>query len=668
MRISHRHFVASLLFALLAAAPSAPAVATGSDSPAAPTPLAADTPSTTTRGNAFVAPEGWTIVVRGDATILGAPEGDSWIALVDVAESDAADADAALAAGWKAYKPEASWPLVVANDRPDADGWSRQRVYQYQTSPNERRAVAAFTRFAGGVWTVILFDMSEPVAEKRGGQVATIFSRLLPKGHARESFAGRKAHALDTARLAELRRWIEESRGALQVPGVAVGIVQGGQVVFAEGFGPRELGADEAIDADTLFLIASNTKALTTLLLAKLVDAGRFGWDTPVTEVLPSFRLGDAETTKKVRIEHLICACTGMPRQDLEWLLEFGDLTPEKALATLATMVPTSDFGDLFQYSNPMAGAAGFAAGRVLHPDLELGAAYDRAMQELVFDPLGMKSTTFDYARALAGNHTGAYSQDIDGRTAPAVMAINYSVIPLRPAGGAWSNVRDMLRYIQMELDRGLLPDGRRYISEEKLLARREKRVAMGQDSWYGMGLMVDRTWGVEVVHHGGDLIGHHSDMLWLPEHGVGAVVLTNGDPGWTIRSLFQRKLLEVLFDGNPEADARMAAAAKSYFENLAAGRKLLTVPADPAASAALADRYVNDALGFVRVSRDGGRTIFDFGEYSSEVATKVNPDGTLSFTTIAPGIAGLEFVVGSGKEKTLVMRDAQHEYIFNAR
>jgi CubicO group peptidase (beta-lactamase class C family) len=288
-------------------------------------------------------------------------------------------------------------------------------------------------------------------------------------------------------------------------------------------------------------------------------------------------------------------------------------------------------------------------------------------MQEQVFDPLGMSSTTFDYARALAGNHTGAYSQDVDGRVAPAVMAINYSVIPLRPAGGAWSNVRDVLRYVQMELDRGLLPDGRRYISEERLLARREKQVAMGQDAWYGMGLMVDRTWGVDVVHHGGDLIGHHSDMLWLPEHGVGAVVLTNGDPGWTIRGLFQRKLLEVLFDGNPEADARLEAAAKSYFENLAAGRKLLTVPADPAASAALAGRYANDALGTVAVLREGGRTLFDFGEYRSEMATKANPDGTLSFVTIAPGITGLEFVVGTGEAKTLVMRDAQHEYVFAA-
>ena len=93
-------------------------------------------------------------------------------------------------------------------------------------------------------------------------------------------------------------------------------------------------------------------------------------------------------------------------------------------------------------------------------------------------------------------------------------------------------------------------------------------------------------------------MIGFHSDMIWLPEHGVGAVVLTNGDPGWLIRSGFRRKLLEVLFDGKPEADADLAAGAKTFFEQLAAERKLLTVPADRPTAAELAARYSNPALG----------------------------------------------------------------------
>src|SRR5262249_19731028 len=220
----------------------------------------------------------------------------------------------------------------------------------------------------------------------------------------------------------------------------------------------------------------------------------------PVTSLLPSFQLGDPDTTSHVLVKHLICACTGMPRQDMEWLFEFGGLTPQGALATLAKMQPTSKFGELFQYSNPMAGAAGFIAGHVLFPDLELGAGYDRAMQQLVFDPLGMKSTTFDFALARAGNHAGAHAPDVDGKPAPALMQINYAVIPIRPAGGAWSSVRDMLRYVSMELAEGVLPDGKRYIPSEPLLERRVSQVNIGKDETYGMGLEVDTTYGEPVV------------------------------------------------------------------------------------------------------------------------------------------------------------------------
>ena len=204
-----------------------------------------------------------------------------------------------------------------------------------------------------------------------------------------------------------------------------------------------------------------------------------------------------------------------------------------------------------------------------------------------------------------------------------------------------------------MELAEGTLPDGKRYIRREALLARRAPQVPIGKDATYGMGLMVDTKYGTPVVHHGGDLVGFHSDMMWLPEHGVGAVVLTNGDPGWMLRTVFRRKLLEVLFDGRAEADADVASQAKSFYAQLAAERKLLTVPADTAEASKLAGHFHNDALGEIDVRRDGGRTVFDFGEFRSEVASRKNPDGSISFLTLDPGVQGFEFVVsgvlGSG-------------------
>jgi CubicO group peptidase (beta-lactamase class C family) len=646
--------LALVLFVAFGAAHSA-------DTPAEP--LKADTPKTTALGNTFIAPAGWSVTTRGPATMVEAPEGDSRIVIVDV---KAATADAAVAAAWAAYqKPK--WSLKVATDRPDKDGWSRRRNYTYETSPNERRDVFAGTLFANGVWTVVLYDMAQATGEKRGAQVALIFDKLLPKGYSRESFAGRKAKRLDPARIAKLTKFIEDGQKATGVPGVALGLVQDGKVVYSGGLGVRELGGTAKVDGDTLFMIASNTKGLTTLLLAKLVDEGKISWKEPVTQLLPQFKLGNADTTKRVLVEHLICACTGLPRQDFDWIFQFKDVTPDGALATLATVQPTSKFGEIFQYSNLLAGAAGFTAGHVLYPQLELGAAYDKAMQTQVFDPLGMKSTTFDYAKALSGNHSNAHAPDIDGKPAIAVFELNYSIIPLRPAGAAWSTINDMLKYVSMELANGALPDGTRYISKGPLLARRDAKVPIGKDEVYGMGLMVDSTYGVPVVHHGGDLVGFHSDMLWLPEQQVGAVVLTNGDPGWLIRSGFSRKLQEVLFDGRPEADADLAAAARNFYAQIAAERKTLVVPANAQDVAKLSKHYKNAALGGLEVQRAGTQTLFDFGEWKSEVASRRNPDGTTSFITISPGVSGFEFVVGSGAKKTLTTRDAQHEYVFDS-
>ncbi len=646
------------------AAPSPAAAPPPGPAEPAPEKLAADSPKTTVAGNAFIAPGGWTLRVRGAATILEAPEGGSYIAIHDL--SAPKDADAAVAAAWALYKPGAVPPFKAKIAAADRDGWTDRWSYDYVMSPNARRDVGVDVRRANGVWTVSIFDMAQDVGEKRGAQVGLIFGKFLPKGRDRETFAGKEAQILDATRLAALSKFVEDGMKATGVPGVSVGIVQGGKVVFAGGFGVRELGKPAKVDGDTKFMIASNTKALATLMIAKLVDSRKLDWETTATSLLPSFKLGNAETTAQVLVKHLICACTGLPRQDMEWLLEYKGLTPAKVMETLGTMQPTSKFGELFQYSNPLAAAAGFIGGHVAYPKLELGAAYDKAMQTLVFDPLGMTSTTFDFAKGQKGNAAVPHAPDVDGKPEIAIGTVNRSVIALRPAGGAWSNVKDMLKYVQMELSLGALPNARKpYINREALLARRAPQVAIGATATYGMGLMVDTTYGVTVVHHGGDMIGFHSDMLWLPEHNVGAVILTSGDPGWQIRSIFQRKLLEVLFDGRNEADAQMAAQSKAFFTQLAADRALLTVPADAATAKQLAPRYQNAALGEIAVKTKGAATTFDFGEYASEVATRKNPDGTMSFITIVPGMNGLEFVVGAAGKRTLTLRDPQHEYVF---
>jgi hypothetical protein len=197
---------------------------------------------------------------------------------------------------------------------------------------------------------------------------------------------------------------------------------------------------------------------------------------------------------------------------------------------------------------------------------------------------------------------------------------------------------------------------------------RRDPLIRIGNDVTYGMGLQVDRTWGIPVVYHGGSMIGYKSNMYYLPEHDVAAVLLTNCDEGQALLGPFSRRLLEVLFDGKLEAEENVAPAAKNMKAAVLEERKRLTIPAERTAADRLAARYSNASLGEVAVSHRGNDTWFDFGEWESSVASRKNDDGTTAFVTLVPGFSGMTFVVGEKDAKsTLTFRDAQHEYVFTA-
>jgi CubicO group peptidase (beta-lactamase class C family) len=628
-----------------------------------PAKVSADSPRVTPGGTSFKVPAEWSIASGKNIVVLEPPEADTHIAIVDVQASDARNA---VSAAWAAYKPEFKRPIKLVTPRPAKEGWAERQIFDYETSPNERAAVQALALRAGTGWTVAIIDGTDPTVEKRSAAIGLVFESLRPKDYRRESFAGLKPHALDDAHIALLKQFVEDSMRQLGIPGVGMALLDHGRVVYEGGLGVRELGKPAAVDENTVFMAASNTKGMTTLLLAELVDQNKLQWEEPVAHVYPAFKLGDPETTRKVLVKNLICACTGLPRQDLEWLFEYKNATPESELALLGTMQPTSKFGEVFQYSNLMAAAAGYIAGHIVHPDMELGAAYDAAMQEMVFDPLAMKSTTFNYARALAGNHATPHSDDIDGKPSVAAMDINYSIVPARPAGAVWTSAADLSRYVQLELNRGKLPNGQQLVSPESLLARRAPQVRLGEDSSYGMGLIVDRTYGVPVVSHGGSMSGFKSNWFALPESGIGAVLLTNSDNGGMMLGPFERRLLEVVFDGKPEAAADVASRAAAHKAQIAKDRERLVVPADPPSVAALAKRYSSKELGDLTVLSHNGITTFDLGEWKSTVASRHNDDGTTSFITIDPGTDGFEFVVGdrAGK-RVLVIRDGQHQYTF---
>jgi CubicO group peptidase (beta-lactamase class C family) len=644
----------------------APAASSDIQSPAGER-LSADAPRTTTSGATFTAPSGWRVTSSANQTVLDPPEADSHLALVDV---QAVDAAAAVAAGWAGYRPGASRPLRIATPQAPQNGWEERHLYWYETSPNEKAVVYALAWRAGRDWTVAIVEATSSTFEKRNAAFSLVIGSLRPKGYQRELFAGKKARPLDAERIALLRDFAQDVMRQFSIPGVGLSLIDSGEVVFQGGLGVKALGKPDPVDADTLFLAASNTKAMTTLLLAELVDENKLRWDQPVSEVYPDFKLGDADTTRQVLVKHLVCACTGLPRQDFEWLFNYAAATPASSLASLGTMQPTSRFGEVFQYSNLMAAAAGYIAASAVSPRVgpsqELGAAYDEAMRSRVFEPLGMTHTTFDFPTAMRGNFASPHDDDVDGKTVLARMDLNYSVVPVRPAGGMWTSARDLSRYVQMELALGELPGGGRLVSKESLLERRRGQVQTGEDSSYGMGLVVNTRYGIPVVSHGGSLFGYKSDMIFLPDHGVGAVILTNSDAGSYLPGLFRRRLLEVLFDGQPEAVEQAKVAVAQRAAGIAKRRERLVVPADAAEVGKLAARYISPELGALHVRTQDGATIFDFGKWYSAVASRRNDDGTMSFISIDPTVDGFTFVVGERDGKrALIIRDAQHEYAF---
>ncbi|MBK8241041.1 MAG: serine hydrolase [Deltaproteobacteria bacterium] len=280
------------------------------------------------------------MTVDGAVTRLESPEGDSWVALVDL---QAKSADEALAKAWATVAPDMKWKQLVRNEAPDKDGWQHITGYGYEVPPNLKRAIGAQAMFANGTWTVVLIDVAEATAEKRGSQLGLMFgAACCPRAASSESFAGKQAHPLDAARIAQLTKFVE-AQALLGVEGVGLGLIDQGKVVFAGGFGVRTRGKPAKVDADTRFIVASNTKALTTLMLAKLVDQGKLGSGHQGHHLLPELQARRCRpTTAKVEVKHLICACTGMPRQDLGGCSRFKDITsPEGAMTALGQMQPT---------------------------------------------------------------------------------------------------------------------------------------------------------------------------------------------------------------------------------------------------------------------------------------------------------------------------------------
>jgi CubicO group peptidase (beta-lactamase class C family) len=457
-------------------------------------------------------------------------------------------------------------------------------------------------------------------------------------------------------RLATFAAYVATTLAELEVPGATVGVIQGTEIAFLQGFGVRELGRPEPVTPDTLLRIGSVTKSFSSMLAATLVDAGRLTWDTTLVELLPDFAVADVDLTSQLTVRDAFCACSGLPRRDLEFIFNAHALTPERMIAGMATLPLTAPYGTTYQYSNQMVGAGGFAAAVADGGSSDdLGRAYTIALRERVLNPIGMPRTTYALTEVVADtDYAVPHAEDITGTLHPVPLMVDDAwLVPVAPSGALWSSAREMVRYVQTELGQGIAPDGVRVVSAENLEHTWQPGIALSASpgapplmtafaGHYALGWVAGSYGGQRAIWHSGGTLGFSSLVTFLPEADLGVVVLTNGS-GSAVQLTYAIvfRLLELLFD-QPESfgallEAQVAGAAAGRAELLAQLGQV-----DPAAVTPFLGRYANPDLGEMTLSLHGGQLIFEADGMRSELRPRLDADGTVAgYLMVEPPLGG---------------------------
>lgn len=624
--------------------------------------LAEDTKLTTASGATFTASKGWHVAQTGSLIVIQEPERELSAAFVEVA---APTVEEAIAQAWKQWRPEFARTVRMTAKPPANSGWDEIAQIAYETGAEERRIVTAAARRKGKTYYITLIDSALAAAERRGAQLNIAVGSLEVAARTEENLAGRRAHTLDAARLEKLVAFAEEARKQTSVPGVAMAIIQDGKIVLEKGLGVRELGTNEPVTPSTLFMIGSMTKPLTSLMMARLVDSKKFAWETPITKLMPTFTLGDPAATARVTMAHTVCACTGLPRWDMEFIFETTGSTPASRIELMRAMKPTTGFGETFQYSNLMVASGGYAAALTATGQKDLRRAYADAMTAEVLGPLGMTSTVLDLDAARKRDHARPHGRTLTFETQVIPTEYERGVDSVMPAGGAWSTVGDISRWLLVELNNGK-HNGKQVISEANLLARRKPQVKISARSAYGLALMIDESRGLTSIGHGGNTFGFSADATFFPEHGIGFVMLTNAQATNAYMGAVRRRLVELLFDANEEAVAGLAFGLKQQAENIKKQLAEISMIPDAALVDPLLGRWSNPRLGTIELRREGTGVTLDVGEWKSPIGEHKDSSGVRRLITTGPPFVGFAFwPQTAGGTSTLLFETAQQKYAF---
>jgi CubicO group peptidase (beta-lactamase class C family) len=418
-------------------------------------------------------------------------------------------------------------------------------------------------------------------------------------------------------RLKEIDDYATKAGQDWKVPGFSMAIVKDDKVVFARGYGVRELGRAEPVDKDTLFAVASNTKAFTSAALATLVDEGKLKWDDPVTKYLPWFQLYDPYVTREMTVRDLLSHRSGLATFGGDLLWYETNYTRDDIIRRIRFLKPVYGFRSHYGYQNIMFLTAGEIIPAVT------GKSWDDYVREKFFTPLGMARTVTTYKQLMSSRNVATPHNEFEGR----VRVIHYSNVD--SAGGAAvinSSAAEMAEWLRLQLGRGTY-NGKRIFSADRsreMWTPNTVVSGVGESAerfnptvhfnLYGMGWFLSDYRGRKVVTHSGGLDGMTSRVALLPEENLGVVILTNSET--PLQSFLWYKVFDVLTNAPPRdwsadymARARAARARdEAEAKKVEAARIPDTKPSLPLS--AYAGTYGGAMYGDAKVVEENGHLV----------------------------------------------------------
>jgi len=308
------------------------------------------------------------------------------------------------------------------------------------------------------------------------------------------------------------------------LPGAALAIVHGEEIIYAEGFGYRDVENQLPVTPETLFHIGSTNKSMTAMMIAALVDEGLFDWDTPVKQIYPDFELASTEAAQTVTMRHLLSMQSGIPDY-AEDDFDPYDSRAEDLFDFVQDSPLLANPGQTFSYSNISVSLAGYVGVIAAGTDQrDLFSGYEQLLTEKVLSPIGMDSAVVRFSE-VKNNPNYSKSYILQGRSIVEAKKEDLDGDPLAPSGVLKANVLDMAAYISTQLNHGLAPNGVQVVSEKNLLETWEP----GLEN-YAMGWEHNKIDGMDVIFHEGAFDNYLSVIGFVPELNIGFVILTNSE------------------------------------------------------------------------------------------------------------------------------------------